>query len=103
MIKSDKKRTNLRFITKAGKYTSILSVVAGIYYGLVSDYRVVDAYRDPNMNFIEYMQACLELNWNYYAIKVPEAEIIAGAFALGVAGYVAGKGLVKLDDLKTLR
>ena len=55
------------------------------------------------MNFIEYLNAFLELNKNYYFAEVPEAEIIAGAFALGVAGYVAGKGLVKLDDLKTLR
>ena len=103
MIKSDKKRTNLRFITKAGKYTSILSVVAGIYYGLVSEFEFLNAYRDPYMNFIEYLNAFLELNKNYYFAEVPEAEIIAGAFALGVAGYVAGKGLVKLDDLKTLR
>jgi len=103
MIKSDKKRTNLRFITKAGKYTSILSVVAGIYYGLVSRYRPGNIVREPDMSFLDYAIGMFEANSKLYFVKVPEAEIIAGAFALGVAGYVAGKGLVKLDDIKTLR
>ena len=103
MIKSDKKRTNLRFIKNAGKLTSILTVIAGVYYGVVKGYTPVEAYREPTMTTIDYFQSLVNLNWNYYAIKVPEAEIIAGAFALGVAGYVAGKGLVKLDDMKTLR
>lgn len=98
MIKSDKKRTNLRFVKKAGKYASILGVVGSIAF--LAKYRYV-----PEMfpTTLQDMSWFVKLNLRIVHEYMPEVENCMIACALGVAVYAGAKTVIKMQDMKTLR
>ena len=122
MIKSYKKRSNFRYLKKC-KYVSAVAAIYSALYLFRNDdalasvpmwpfsdgYLVAEmGYREgagtlmTNMSAVEYYQHLVSTNLESL-IQSPQAEIVGGAFALGLALYAAGKGFMKYDDIKTMR
>lgn len=104
MIKSDKKRTNLRFIKKAGKYSMILGILGGAYNVVTAGWLPIMSPYLPGGYMEGDIASFLQENFAYFQRSFPdESKLIFAALGLGVVAYATGKGLVKLDDVKTLR
>ncbi len=103
MIKSDKKRSHLRHLKK-GKWLSVTSLI----YGYILSYRYngIGMKTPPALegqNTIEYIAYLIDGNLRAFMKIIPEGSAVVGACALGVVLYAGGVGLVKLDDMKTMR
>jgi len=98
MIKSDKKRTNLRYVQKAGKYLGILSVVGTV--GFLAKYRYMPEMFPTSLQDISWF---VKLNLSIINEYMPEVENCLIACGLGVAVYAGAKTAIKIQDLKTLR
>lgn len=102
-IKSDKKRTWMRHLKK-GKWISVLSF---IYGGILA--RQYDTITFPRIHAdessLDYAMRWVDGNlYDFmHLVPSPQAEAVVGAFALGIVMYAGGKGLVKYDDIKTMR
>lgn len=104
MIKSDKKRTSLRHIKKAGKYVAILGIVGGSIKAFIDGfdpiYPSLDDLSELTLDdHIFIMQFNLDLLHNYS----PTGEALLLAGGLGVVAYAGAKTAIKVQDLKTLR
>lgn len=97
MIKSDKKRTNLRYIQKAGKYAAIAGIV------LTPIQMIREGYRPYFPTAIEDIKPIFDYNITRLHEYAPNTEAVMIAAGLGVAVYAGAKTVIKLQDLKTLR
>lgn len=98
MIKSDKKRTKLRFIRKAGKYTAILGLIAAVWYD-VKKYGYI-----PQLpRAVGDIYLAIRVNANIIHEYMPLVERCLIACGLGIAVYAGAKTAIKVQDLRTLR
>ena len=103
MIKSDKKRTQLRHLKK-GKWLSVAALAYGIYLGIErGGVGLTYVVQQPTQTTAEYLSYMIGGNIETYMQLIPQADALIGAFALGCVLYASGKTLVKIDDLKTMR
>ncbi len=97
MIKSDKKRTSLRYIQKAGKYAAI----AGIILTPINIIR--EGYIGLTPTNVSEIIPVIEYNLTKLHNYAPNTESAMIAAALGIAVYAGAKTAIKFKDLKTLR
>ena len=97
MIKSDKKRTNLRFVKKAGKYAAIAGIV------LTPIQMFVEGYRPLRPTEVSEIIPILEYNLTKLHNYAPNTEAVMIAAGLGIAVYAGAKTVIKMQDMKTLR
>ena len=112
MIKSDKNRNKLIHLQKA-KFISVISLFyTGLYLikvrelgfnmQIAPDIISIIEGSQKISSLVDYNQNLILANLSDF-VESGQVEIVGGAFAIGLLLYATGKGLVKLDDVKTLR